>query len=166
MDGPVRSFRPSVCLAVRLSVSLLSQCSCHRTIMKFSGVITIDRSDVLGKGQDQRSNTRPQRCPIVFRGLLSNFKVTWATKSTILTLIGRFRVVTPVWIHRCLRNEAQSLGWHGRGAILFHEVIRQISRSHGPHNLKLWIRFEQDYEAGRRYQVTHNWLVVILFMQP
>ena len=33
------SVRPSVCLSLTL-------CSCHRIIMKFSGVITIDKSNV------------------------------------------------------------------------------------------------------------------------
>ena len=30
-------------------------------------------------------------------------------KSSILTQIGRFRTVTPVWIHQRLRNDAQML---------------------------------------------------------
>ena len=45
-----------------------------------------------------------KRCPIVFEGHLSNFKVTWLKKSSNLTQIGRFRTVTPVWIHQWLRN--------------------------------------------------------------
>ena len=49
----------------------------------------------------------------------------------ILTQIGRFWTVTPVWIHQWLRNYAQSLKYHMRGALLFCKVIRQISRSHG-----------------------------------
>ena len=47
--------------------------------------------------------------------------------------IERFRTVTPVWIHRWLRNDAQCLGWHRRGTFFF-KVIRQISRSHRPKN--------------------------------
>ena len=54
-----------------------------------------------------------------------------ALKKSILTQIGRFRTVTPVWIHQWLRNDTQSLKWHRRGALLFLKVIRQISRSHG-----------------------------------
>ena len=42
----------------------------------------------------------------------------------ILPQFGLFRSVTPVWIHRWLPNDAQSLQWHRRG------VICQISRSH------------------------------------
>ena len=44
--------------------------------------------------------------------------------------IGRFRTVTPVWIHWWIWNDAQSLMWYRRGVILFFKVIHQISRSH------------------------------------
>ena len=47
-----------------------------------------------------------KRCPIVFQGHPSNCKVTRLKKSSILTQIGRFRTVTPAWIHRWLRNDA------------------------------------------------------------
>ena len=47
-----------------------------------------------------------KRYPIVFQGHTSNCKVTRLKKSSILTQIGRFRTVTPAWIHRWLRNEA------------------------------------------------------------
>ena len=36
-------------------------------------------------------------------------KVTRLKKSSILTQIGRFRTVTPVWIRQWLRSDAQSL---------------------------------------------------------
>ena len=45
----------SVCLSVCPSVTTFSQCSSHRIIMIFSGVITNDRSDAHSKGQGQRS---------------------------------------------------------------------------------------------------------------
>ena len=48
MNGSVR---PSVCLSVRPSVTPFLLCSHHRIIMKFSGVITNDKSDVHAKGQ-------------------------------------------------------------------------------------------------------------------
>ena len=64
-------------------------CSHHRIIMKFSEVITMDKSDVHAKGQGQRS--RSQR------------------SKQILTQIERFRTLTPVWIHLWLWNDAQSL---------------------------------------------------------
>ena len=63
-------------------------------------------------------------------------RCTLHKKSMILTTIDCFRTVTPVWIHRWLRNDAQSLKWHRRGALLFFKVICQISRLQGPK--KLW----------------------------
>ena len=70
------------------------------------------------------------RCPIVFQGHLSNFKVTRDKKLPILTWIEYYRIVTPVWIHWWLWNNAQSLMWPRRGALLFFEVIHLISRSY------------------------------------
>ena len=55
-------------------------------------------------------------------------------KLLILTQIGHFRTVAPVWIHQWLQNYAKSLKWHRRGAGLFFGVIHQISRSHGLKN--------------------------------
>ena len=70
---------PSVCLSVplsvRLSVTPFSPCSNHRIIMKFSGVITMVKSDVHAKGQGQRSKV----------------KVT-----EVNTQLSRFRTLTPV----------------------------------------------------------------------
>ena len=100
----VQSVRPSVCP----SVTPFWLCS-HHPIMKFSGVITSDRSDVHAKGQGQRSKV----------------KVTEVT-----TQLYRFRTVTPVWIHIWWWNDAYSLIMLRRGALLFFKVIRQISRSH------------------------------------
>ena len=102
---------PSVCLTP------FSQCSFHHIIVKFSGVITIDRSDVHAKGQGQRSKqillqfeafadrnsslnlpmavkwctkleAAYKRCPVVFQDHLLNFKVTWDKK---LLVLNRFR---------------------------------------------------------------------------
>ena len=55
--------------------------------------------------------TAKERCPIVFQGHPSNFKVTRYKTSPILTQIGRFRTVTvtEVWIHQWVWNDAQSL---------------------------------------------------------
>ena len=69
------SVRPSVCPSVRPSVTPFWLCSHHPVIMKFSGVITSDKSDVHAKGQGQRSKV----------------KVTEVT-----TQLNRFRTVTPV----------------------------------------------------------------------
>ena len=87
------SVRPSVCLSVCPSVTPFVPCSHHRIIMKFSGVITNDKSDVHAKGQGQRSKV----------------KVTEVT-----TQLNRFRTVTPVWIHIWWWNDAYSLMKEGR----------------------------------------------------
>ena len=72
-------FSPSVCLSVcpsvRPSVTPFSPCSYHRIIMKFSGLITVVRSDVHAKGEGQRSKV----------------KVT-----EVNTQLSRFRTLTPV----------------------------------------------------------------------
>ena len=113
------SVRPSVRPSVCLSVTPFWLCSHHRIIMKFSGVITSDKSDVHAKGQGQRSKV----------------KVTEVT-----TQLNRFRTVTPVWIHMWWWNDAYSLIMLRRGALLFFKVIRQISRSHGSKNRRIWPR--------------------------
>ena len=109
----------SICLSVCLSVTPFWLCSHHRIIMKFSGVITNDKSDVHAKGQGQRSKV----------------KVT-----EVNTQLNRFRTVTPVWIHIWWWNDAYSLMMLRRGALLFLKVIRQISRSHGSKKRQIWPR--------------------------
>ena len=90
------SVRPSVRPSVCLSVTPFWLCSHHRIIMKFSEVITNERSDVHAKGQGQRSKV----------------KVT-----EVNTQLSRFRTVTPVWIHIWWWNDAQSLMLLRRGAL-------------------------------------------------
>ena len=87
-----------------------SLCFHHRIIMKFSGVISYDKSKVHAKGQGQRSKV----------------KVT-----EVKTQLNSFRTVTPVWIHIWWWNDAHSSKVLERGALLFFNVIRQIPRSHG-----------------------------------
>ena len=69
--------------------------------------------------------------PYCFSRSSVKFQDQTAKKSSILTQIGRFRAVTPVWINQWLWNDAQSLKQHRRGALLLFKVIHQISRSHG-----------------------------------
>ena len=45
---------------------------------------------------------------LFFHGHPSNFKVARLKKSSILTQIGRFRTVTPDWMHQWRRNDAQT----------------------------------------------------------
>ena len=113
-------FSPSVSPSVCPSVTPFSLCSHHHIIMKFSGVITMDRSDVRAKSQSQRSKV----------------KVT-----EVKSQLSRFRTVTPVWIHIGQWNHAHSLKYHRRGALLFLKVIRLISRSHGAKNRQFWPKF-------------------------
>ena len=115
----VQSVCLSVCLSVRPSVTPFSPCSHHRIIMKFSGVITNDKSDVHAKGQGQRSKV----------------KVT-----EVNSQLNRFRTVTLVWIHIWWWNDAYSLMVLRRGALFFFKVIRQISRSHGSKKRRIWPR--------------------------
>ena len=115
----VFSVRLSVCPSVCPSVTPFWLCSHYRIIMKFSGVITRDQGKVHAKGQGQRSKV----------------KVTEVT-----TQLNRFRTVTPVWIHIWWWNDTYSLMLLRRGALLFLKVIRQISRSHGAKNRKVWPR--------------------------
>ena len=115
----VQSVCPSVCLYVCPSVRPSHLFHHVPIIMKFSGVITMDRSDVHAKGQGQRSKV----------------KVT-----KVNTQLSHFRTLTPVWIHIWQWNHAHSWKQHRRGALLFFKVIRQISRSHGSKNCGIWPR--------------------------
>ena len=110
---------PSARLSVCPSVTPFWLCSHHRIIMKFSGVITKDQGKVHAKGQGQSSKV----------------KVTEVT-----TQLNRFRTVTAVWIHIWWWNDTYSLMLLRRGALLFFKVIRQISRSHGTTNPRIWPR--------------------------
>ena len=64
-------------------------------------------------------NAVRKRCPIVFQGHLSNFKVTRGKKLPILTRIELFRTVTEVWLHRWIWSDAKSFTLYRWGALLF-----------------------------------------------
>ena len=113
------SVRPSVRLSVRPSVCLSHLFDYVPIIVSSWNFIISDKSDVHAKGQGQRSKV----------------KVTEVT-----TQLNRFRTVTPVWIHMWWWNDAYSLIMLRRGALLFFKVIRQISKSHGSKNRRLWPR--------------------------
>ena len=83
-----------------------------------------------------------KRCPIVFQGHPSNFKVARLQKSSNLTLIGRFRTVTQVSIHQWLRNDSQSLKWNRRGAVLF--LTRSYVKFQGHTALKI-VKFDPNW---------------------
>ena len=127
---------PSVCL----SVTPFWLCSHHRIIIKYWGVIANDQSKVHAKGQGQRSKV----------------KVTEVT-----TQLNRFRTVTQVWIHIWWWNNANSLMLLRRGALLFFKVIRQISRSHGSKNRRIWprlgvSRLKLKFEFTNGYEMMHK----------
>ena len=128
----------SVCLSVRPS-HLFSPCSHHRIVMKFSEVMTMDRSDVHAKGQGQRSKV----------------KVT-----EVNTQLSCFRTLTPVWIHIWQWNHAHTWKQYKRGA-LFFKVIYQISRSHGSKNRRIWPRLGisglyLQFEFTNGYEMMHK----------
>ena len=102
---------PSVRPSVRLSVTPFWLCSHHPIIMKFSGVITSDKSDVRAKGQGQRSKV----------------KVTEVT-----TQLNRFRTVTPVWIHIWWWDDGYSLIMLRRSALLFLAATKQLYKWYFP----------------------------------
>ena len=115
------------------SVTPFSQCSHHRIIMKFSGVITNDQHEVHAKVQ--RSTVKvtevkmhlnlfqfvfhrwwwneAQSLMVLRRGALLfsrssvKFQCHMAKKSSILTQIRCFRTLTPVWIYQWLKNSSR-----------------------------------------------------------
>ena len=107
--------RPSVCPSHLFHHVPIIVC----IIMKFSGLITMVRSDVHATGQGQRSKV----------------KVT-----EVNTQLSRFRTLTPVWIHIWQWNHAHGWKQHKRGVLLYLKVIHQISRSHGSKNRWIWPR--------------------------
>ena len=108
-------FCPSVRLSVCLSVTPFRLCSHHRIIMKFSGVITKDQGNVHAKGQGQRSKVKVTEVTTQLPGCNSSLNSHMMMKWYIYNL-------------RLLR----------RCALLFFKVIRQISRSHGSKNRRIW----------------------------
>ena len=99
-------FSPSVRPSVHPSITPFWLCSHHRIIMKFSEVISNDRSNVHARSQGQRSKV----------------KVT-----EVNTQLSRFRTVTPVWIQIWWWNDAQSLMLLRRGALLFLAATKQLN---------------------------------------
>ena len=113
-------FSPSVCLSVRPSV-------CHTFFTMFPSSYHHEIFRSCYHGQKCRHAKGP--------GQRSKVKVT-----EVNTQLSRFRTLTPVWIHIWQWNHAHSWKQHRRGALLFFKVIRQISRSHGSKNRRIWPR--------------------------
>ena len=126
--------------SVRPSVTPFWLCSHHRIIMKFLW-----------------SYYQWQKCrPCKRSSQRSKVKVTEVT-----TQLNRFRTITPVWIHIWWWNDAYSLIMLRRGALLFLKVIRQISRSHGSKNRRIWPRLGVSglwlqFEFTNGYEMLHK----------
>ena len=119
-------FSPSVCLSVRLSVCPSVRPSvCHTFFTMFPSSYHHEIFRSYYHGQ--------KWCPC--KRSRSKVKVT-----EVNTQLSRFRTLTPVWIHIWQWNHAHSWKQHRRGALLFFKVIRQISRSHGFKNCRIWPR--------------------------
>ena len=107
-------FRPSVTLSVCLSFLTMFLSSYHLEIFR-----SYYHRQMWGPCKRSRSKV----------------KVT-----EVMTSFSRLRTVTPVWIQIWQWNDAKSLMLLRRGALLFFKVIRQISRSHGAKNRRIWPR--------------------------
>ena len=107
--GPSSSINGPVCLSVclsvrpsvRPSVTPFSRCSSHCIIMEISWIITSYESGGLQKVKVRSQRSRLQK------------------SKQILSQHGPFQTVSPVWIQRWLRNDAQSLKGHRKGTLLF-----------------------------------------------
>ena len=117
----------SVCLSVCPSVRL-SVCPSH--LFDYVPIIVSSWNF-----QELLPMTKVRSMQKVKVGQRSKVKITEVT-----TQLNRFRTVTPVWIHIWWWNDAYSLMLLKRGALLFFKVIRQISRSHGSKNRRIWPR--------------------------
>ena len=118
MNGSVRpSVRLSVCLSVCLS-HLFDYVPIIVSSWNFQELLPVTKVTSM-----QKVKVRGQR-----------------SRSQVTTQLNRFRTVTPVWIHIWWWNDAYSLIVLRRGALLFLKVIRQISRSHGSKNRRIWPR--------------------------
>ena len=90
-------------------------CPSFRHTHLSSGAIDTDRGNVHAKDQGQKS--RSQR------------------SKQILAQFEHVRTVTPVWIHIWQPNDAQSLKWHRKCALLFLAATKQIYEWFNPSNL-------------------------------
>ena len=100
-------------------------------------------SPMATKFYDTQSLKKHKRCHIVLKVICKILRSCVTKTSSILTQIGRFQTVTPVWIGWWLWKDAQSLRPHGKRALLFLKVIHHISRSHRTKTLPISTRVER-----------------------
>ena len=85
---------------------------------------------------------------LLFSKIIRQTSRSHRTKKLLLwTCIERFRTATPVWIHPWPWNDAQSLIWYRRGALLFSKVIHQTSRSYGLNSGQILARLQRQVAA-------------------
>ena len=94
--------------------------------------------------------------PMTRERSMQKVKVTEVT-----TQLNRFRTVTPGWVHIWWWNDAYSLMLLRRGALLLFKVIRQISRSHGSKNRRIWPKLAVSglslkFEYTNGYKMMHK----------
>ena len=88
----------------------------------------------------QKAWSSIQKVSYCCSGSSVNFQGHTATKSSILTQIVCFRIVTPVSIHWWRWNDAQT--WRSIERVLYFSlVMSQISKSHETENHRLWPKF-------------------------
>ena len=131
--------RPSVCLSHLFHhVPIIVSSWNFQELLPWSRVMSTQKVKVRGQGQR------------------SKVKVT-----EVKTQLSRFRTLTPVWIHIWQWNHAHSWKQHRRGALLFFKLIRQISRSHGSKNRRIWPRLGVSglllqFEYTNGYEMMHK----------
>ena len=107
---------------------------CHRGYSQLSRFLTVTQVWIhIWRWHDAQSLMLLRRGALLFFKVIRQISRSHGKKIdfAILTQIRRFRIVTPVWIHQWLRNDAQRLKLHRRGTLLFFKVICQIWRSNG-----------------------------------
>ena len=143
-------------LSVCPSVTPFSLWSFYCVVMKFSGVITIDKSVVHAKGPVSMShgtkistltNWAFPECNSRFDSELAlklwtklNIAISRShgtIKSPILTRFGRFWTVTPDWMNRYLWNDAQSLT-KKRCPIVFQGHLKNFKVTLDKKNHQFW----------------------------
>ena len=106
-------------------------------------------------------------CPLAAPGYVEHRLSNLSTGSTparphlLTSVFTHSDRVTPVWIHHWLRNDAKSLKQLRRGALLFFNIICEISRSNGTKNCQFWPKLSicglsLQFEFSNGYEMIHK----------
>ena len=79
-----------------------------------------------------------RRGALLFSRSSVKFEYNTAKKIVVFDPNWAFPDYNSSFFHQWLRNDAQRLKYHRRGALFFVKVIRQISRSRGQKNRRIW----------------------------